>query len=333
MMSPAEVDAAADPRVAPSSAPASSKLWLALRIGVPLALLAYLFMGVSKRELLHALASVPISLALGVYAIELGNWFISAVRWRIVLRACGVRGRAPLLSLFRLHWVGGFYNNCLPGGVGGDAVRAMATRSLFGERGLPAALAISFLERLLGLCGLLILVTVTFALFPLPGVPNVMMWSGLGFLAVAGCVGAIVLAPRLAPWMPGPLKKLLLAVPVIESFSLFGVGVLLSVVTQLVGVLKGYLVLSNVTSSVTLAQALVVMPLILASQYFPLSVGGAGVREVAFVGLFGLVGVPRHDSLAASLVITALLFASSATGGVVQMLRPLALDSAGPERG
>ena len=86
--------------------------------------------------------------------------------------------------------------------------------------------------------------------------------------------------------------------------------------------------ISSIASTVTWAQSLVVLPLSLASQYFPLSVGGAGVREVAFVALFSLVGVPRHDALAGSLVVTGLLFASAATGGLVQMLRPLALDSA-----
>lgn len=303
-------------------------MFLALRFAVPLALLAYIFTAVSKRELLTALTAVPASRALAVFALEVGNWFVCAVRWRVIMRACGTRAKPPLLELWRLHWVGAFYNRCVPGGVGGDVVRAMATRSLYGERGLPAALAISFLERLLGLCGLLLLVTMTFIAFPLPGVPNVMLWSVLGLLAVAGCIGAIAAAPRLAPFMPGPLQKLLSSVPVIESFPLFGVGILISVVTQSVGVIEGHVVISSIASTVTWAQSLVVLPLSLASQYFPLSVGGAGVREVAFVALFSLVGVPRHDALAGSLVVTGLLFASAATGGLVQMLRPLALDSA-----
>jgi hypothetical protein len=51
------------------------------------------------------------------------------------------------------------------------------------------------------------------------------------------------------------------------------------------------------------------------------------VREVAFVTLYGLVGVPSHDALAASLVVAALVLTSGAAGGLIQMLKPLELDA------
>jgi len=212
-----------------------ARLWLALRIVVPLALLSYLISVVSLPDLLAALRSIPMTSVLAVVALLFLAMAIAAVRWRVVLHACGVHTPVPLLELFRLHWVGAFYNQCVPGGVGGDVVRAIATRRLYGARGLPAALGVVMLERLLGLCGLLVLVSTSFALYPLPGVPNVMLFSGLGLAGIAGCIGAILAAPRLAPHMPGPLRRVLSAVPVISSLPLFGLGIALSVATQLAG--------------------------------------------------------------------------------------------------
>jgi uncharacterized membrane protein YbhN (UPF0104 family) len=311
------------------AAPASAhqRAWLALRIVVPILLLAYLYTKVSLADLTHALSSVSLLSVGGVLLLVLLNLFLAGVRWRIVLRACGVHGRAPLFELFRLHWIGAFYTSCVPGGLGGEVVRAYATRKLFGSRGLPGALAVTILERVLGASGLLLLVAVTFALFPLPGVPHVLLYSGLGLAVVAGVITAMVLAPRLAPLLPAPLARVLTALPAIESHGLFALALGMSVVTQFVGVLMGHLVVADVFSDVRFAQSLVIIPLIFGSQYFPLSVGGAGVREVAFVTLYGLVGVPSHDALAASVVVWGLQLISGAAGGLVQMLKPLELDA------
>ena len=318
--------AAAAPIAAAEIVPAASprkRLWLVLRIAIPLALLAFLLSRVSLSELLSGLRAVSLTTIAGVAGLLTFNLFLAGVRWRVTMLACGVRRTAPILELFRLHWIGAFYTACVPGGVGGEVVRAIATRNLFGERGFTGALGVALLERLLGVCGLLVLVTTAFALRPLPGVPNVALWGALGVLAVIGCVGAVLIAPRLAPYLPGPLQRVVQAVPVIESLPLFGVGVLMSVATQLFGCLAGHLVVADIAPSVTLAQSLVIMPLIFASAYFPLTVGGAGVRELAFVSLYGLVGVAQHDALAASFVVMAMQFVSGASGGIVQMLRPL----------
>jgi hypothetical protein len=332
-MSPSEAPSSAPaPDALEPSAPAvlasippkpHARLWLLLRIVVPLALLAYLISIVSLADLLAALRAIPLSSVVGVVALVLIALLLAAVRWRVVLHACGVHTHVPLFELYRLHWVGAFYNQCVPGGVGGDVVRAVATRRLFGARGLPAALGVVMLERLLGLCGLLVLVSTTFALYPLPGLPDVLLFSGLGGLAMLACLGAILMAPRIAPHMPGPLRRVLSAVPVITSLPLFGLGVVLSVLTQLVGALGGHLVVVSIVPEVTLMQSLVINPLILAAQYFPFTVGGAGVREIAFVTFYGLVGVPQHSSLAGALVIGAVQLMSGVTGGIVQMLSPL----------
>jgi hypothetical protein len=113
------------------------------------------------------------------------------------------------------------------------------------------------------------------------------------------------------------------AVPVITSLPLFALGVALSVLTQLIGAFGGHLVVVSIVPEVTLMQSLVINPLIFAAQYFPFTVGGAGVREMAFVTFYGLVGVPQHSSLAAALVIGAVQLLSGVSGGIVQMLSPL----------
>jgi len=301
-------------------------LGMVLRFAVPVVLLSYVFRLVSLRDLGTAITSVSARALAGVALALLCVNAIAALRWRLTFRACGVKGPIAFLQLFRLMWVGAFYNAFVPGGLGGDVVRAVATRPLLGDQGLPAALSVVFLDRVLGLIGLLLLVVCSFTLYPLPGVPHVMLFSGAGLAVAFGAIVGLTIAPQLAPRVPGPLGRLLAGVPRVASKGRLLAGIVLSVMTQCGTVLIGHLVLSSITSQATLAESAVIMPLVLASQYFPLTVGGTGVREAAFVGLYGLVGVAQHDALAAALVVGIVHYSSAVPGGLVQMLWPLRVE-------
>src|SRR3954467_9921078 len=109
----------------------------------------------------------------------IGTLFAVA-RWRILFSACGFTAKPRWRDLFRAYMIGSFYNVYVPGGLGGDVLRAIATRDLVGAGGTPAALAVVFLERTLGLAALLVVLAVGFTIFPLPGVGSVMFWSGTG---------------------------------------------------------------------------------------------------------------------------------------------------------
>lgn len=295
----------------------------ALRFLVPLCVFAALLSIVPLRDILASVASVPlraVAVCIAVYAVIVG---VSAARWRILFAACEMPGRPSLPHLYRAYLIGNFYNTYLPGNVGGEVIRAIATRHAVGERGLPAAIAIVFLERVLGFAALLILVATIVSLFPLRAMPDLMLWSGLGLSGAAGALIAVVSAPRLAPYLPGPLSRIAAALPTIASVPLVGLALGLSLLTHLGGVVIGHVVISSITEDVAWTDSLVVLPMANASTYFPLAVGGAGVREAAFVLGYGLVGVRKADALATSLVLTVLSYAVNAVGGVLHLLAPL----------
>jgi hypothetical protein len=68
----------------------------------------------------------------------------------------------------------------------------------------------------------------------------------------------------------------------------------------------------------------VLIPLATVATYFPVAVAGLGVREVAFVFLFGKVGVAAPDATAASLAMLATYSLLAGAGFVVHLLWPLA---------
>src|SRR4029077_9140906 len=138
---------------------------------------------------------------------------------------------------------------------------------------------------------LLILVATSFTLFPLAGIPNVMLWSALGLGAAATAVLAIVSGARLAPYLPAPLARIASSLPTVKSLPLFCVALGMSVLTQLAGVIFGHVLIASITPLARWTDSLVILPLVNAAQYFPLTIGGAGAREAAFVLLYARVGV------------------------------------------
>ena len=88
--------------------------------------------------------------AIGVYVIA---QLIFVVRWSLLLKVQSIRiGFWPAV---RLHFLGLFYNNCLPGALGGDLPRAWyVTRHT--DKKLEAALSV-FVDRVVGLIGMLIM--------------------------------------------------------------------------------------------------------------------------------------------------------------------------------
>jgi uncharacterized protein (TIRG00374 family) len=303
------------------------RAWLALRVLVPVAVVIYLAATVPLRETLGALRSIRPQVLAEATAVAMCGMLMAAWRWRLVFTACGMVERPGIVQLLRLHLIGFFYNTFVPGGVGGEVVRAIAIRPLFGDRGFAGALGLVMLERVLGLAGMLILVAGTFSLFPLGQIPNVMLFSTIGLCAAAAAVFGIATASRIARFLPGPLARLAAALPTVHHVRPFLGALVLSVGTHAAGVVMGHLLMVSLAGHVSITDSLVVMPLIGSSQYFPLSVGGVGIREATFVLFYGLVGVEKPLALAASLANTGVFWTVAALGGVLQILRPLRVDA------
>jgi glycosyltransferase 2 family protein len=295
---------------------------LLLRFVVPVAVLGYLLTVVPLRDTLASLKAIPLWAFASSIAVAIIGLYLAALRWRLLFSACGVSEQPSTFRLLVLHLVGLFYNVFVPGGLGGDVVRAVAVRRVMGARGLPGALAIILLERTLGLAGLLILVAATFTFFPLTQIEDVVLWSAVGLGVAAAAVGSIVNASRIARFLPAPLARVAAALPTVQAPRPFALALALSVFTQSALIFIGHVMIATL-ADVRFTDSMVVMPLIGAAQYFPFSVGGAGVRELAFVKLYALVGVVEHHALAASLAVAVVTYIVAAAGGILQMFDSL----------
>ena len=106
----------------------------------------------------------------------------------------------------------------------------------------------------------------------------------------------------------------------------------MTIAIQLITTLGGRLLLLALGVDLPFVVHLFVWALMNFFMLLPVSIAGFGVREASFILLFGLFGVSRETSLAASFLALACTLAAIGPGGLVWLSR--AFDrSAGPRAG
>ena len=100
-----------------------------------------------------------------IFACSLGIFIIAQIivglRWWLLLRSQSIS--IPFFSVVRLHFLGLFYNNCMPGSVGGDLIRAWYVTKHTDKR-FEAVLCV-FVDRAVGLLSTLTIAVFFYSLF------------------------------------------------------------------------------------------------------------------------------------------------------------------------
>jgi uncharacterized protein (TIRG00374 family) len=314
---------------------APSARWLGLaKLAVGLALLAVLFSRVDLAGVRERLAGIHLGwLALMVLLPHLAI-LLSTEKWRVLLRVLG--HPVPLARLYVLYLIGTFANNFLPSMVGGDALRVLWLRRE--QREGSAVLAATFMERHVGLAGLVSLLPLA-ALHPqIAGAYPVVRWLvlavGAGYVAGTWLLfsrpgaGRSFTGVRLAP-LRKALSALARAHEHVRSFRRAGAalawGYVLSLLFYLLAPATVWVAGRAVGAAIDPYFLVSVMPLVLLVGLLPISVNGLGLLEASYVVFLGLAGVPQEASLAIALLLRLRIVLTAAIGGLSLMAyRPAA---------
>src|SRR5215213_4019791 len=110
--------------------------FIVLRILVTVSLLWFLASRVDFEQATEIVSLISLPLLAAAFAALVASVLVGAVRWQVVLAAEGLSPK--LSSLTKLLFVGLFFNQVLPTGVGGDAARAWRCHRL----GVPLGAAV-----------------------------------------------------------------------------------------------------------------------------------------------------------------------------------------------
>lgn len=281
------------------------------------------------REVAEAVTAIPVS-AVGLALLGIGvAYLIAMVRWGMLLDAYGA-APVPAWDRLNLLFVASFHNTFLPGAVVGDLARAHLSRKAFGPDGAAGAYMVVFLDRAFGLVGLLLLCSITQLIRPVAGVSSLRLPALLAFVAALTFAAVPFAARRVGPAVPGRVGAWLTGLPVVvRPWNLVG-AIVMSLGTHGCIALSTHALLDPLAPSVEVGDSLVLIPLIMASAYFPITVAGLGVREVVFITLFAPLGVTAGQATAASLASIGLQMLYALVGGVLQVVAPVEVEEAPP---
>lgn len=290
-------------------------LVVALQALVALALLIALWRLVDGPETARLLAGARGEwVALSIAALTL-HTLLAALRWRRVAHGLGITlDRREAASEYYLSQL---VNAVVPGGVVGDASRAVRSRQ---PAGLGAAGLAVVLERLAGQYALLVVmgIAVTVTIIQPGGIdwPPAVVPIVIAVSVIAVALPAVIAA---AAELPGRVGAGATSLRDAVRSAVVTRGAATSVAALSLGTTACILVAfaaaaAAVGAPLSVAATLAVVPVVLTTMLLPVTVGGWGVREGAAVALLPLAGVSMSAALAASILFGLLALAASLPG-------------------
>jgi uncharacterized membrane protein YbhN (UPF0104 family) len=297
-----------------------------LKVVVSLGLLMLLLTRVDVGQTLQRLAEMDWLAFSGAMALYLAGLLVRAYRWGFLIWALDVQ--VAWRRLVALYFVGSFFSLLLPTGVGGDAVK-MYELSRDSQKA-TAAISSVLVDRFLGLFVLFAL-----ALVALVGGYQLVSYQVRILIAIVfvGCLlGAVLILQR--TWIEAcgrwlGVGRLLGRIKILQelygSIHLYGPAALLrstaaSVLFNLMLILGNYLLGLAVDIHLPLWYYFLFVPLISALLMIP-SIGGLGVREGAYVFLFGQVGVDQDHGLALAIAYDLTLLLTGVVGAIIYVFQ------------
>jgi uncharacterized protein (TIRG00374 family) len=265
--------------------------------------------GVDAGAALRALGGVDMGWLLVSALLTAVAYGLSVVEWGVLLRAAS---RAPWRRIGSWQVQSVFLGAVVPGGAGGDALRAVHAAN---EAGTARGLASLLCSRMAGSCGM-----ATWALASAVLLRDQFGWitvvaaAALVALIVIGWGVALFAAPLISGCSrsrPRPLRyAATLAMPLSEALRWFrdrGDALGWAVISGVLGWTVNLLSLAALARAVGVDAGpdlfAVVLPLSLLTTLAPFAVSGIGLREGVLVGLLVHAGVEPHRAGALAVLV------------------------------
>ncbi|HYB90093.1 MAG TPA: lysylphosphatidylglycerol synthase transmembrane domain-containing protein [Candidatus Binataceae bacterium] len=283
----------------------------AFRAGLGFAVVAFLLWHFDARPVLRVLAREKLGHFAATVALYVASQVMSSYRWSLLAGLLQVRGRYS--EFLAYYFVGTFTNLFVPGLVGGDAARAIYLGRRHDRMGEAVASVIA--DRGIGLVALFWFAAAV-AIFlnrsALP--PSVIRPTiAVGAVAMLGYLAAPYLV-RLTRYAPARLRAAAeVATPYLLHPQSLIPAIVLSVLLQASLAVCQWLLACGLGLETPLSLFLLCVPIANVFASVPLTLNGLGIRETAYLVLFGMAGVARQDAIALGL----LWFAATILGGLV----------------
>jgi len=307
-------------------------LWWIIRVGVSVALIGFLLSRLDVSNMARFLSGADwllVALTLVTVVMDRG---LMAVRWIVLLEGLGIV--VPRARVVKIFFLSTFFGSFLPTGIGGEAIRA-ASFSRLSAKGVESIASV-VMDRIMGMLSMLLTGLAALIVFYRIYPHRVLLATVLA-LSVAAVAGlALLLSRSVHRWVlagfgpagesaePAWRHSTRRAIAAMERYrrqpGLLALVLLMSVGVQILRVLQAYLLSEAMALGSPLVYFFCFVPLILLITMLPISVSGLGTTNLAYVVLFGSVGMDPDGAFVLSVLILALGVIGNLPGGVIYAL-------------
>jgi uncharacterized protein (TIRG00374 family) len=304
---------------------ANKPLAIGSKILFTILLLLLVFQSVDISKLNQNIRTFNLKSLILLIAVYWAAQLICTQRWRIFAAALQLQGSYG--SFVQMYFMGMLFNIGLPSLVGGDIAKAYVV-SRKNNKPLELGLASVFQDRAAGLISLLACGSLAMAMRPIhwEGFP---LWIAYLAAWIAVSIFLWLIAKSegiydrlIASWDRTFFRKMIQRIAELHRslrIRRLGPAAALSIVLlSLINTGLTLWVFRQVTvaagNPVRLIPFFAVFPLIILATMIPITLGGLGIREWAYVEALSLFGIPRDQGLLISLATSALLVLCNAAG-------------------
>jgi len=316
-----------------------------LRIAVAAGALYLAFRGENLSQVAKGLSEIRLWVFALAMLVYIGGQLVFVVRWSLLLKVQSIHiGFAPAV---RLHMLGLFYNNCLPGAIAGDLPRAWYVTH-HTDKKVEAALSV-FVDRLVGLTGIVVMAFCSYWFIPAGGAGEEVKvsfkmnpFAALAshkwvILGVCAGVAVVVLAIAATGWGRKRLRRVFELVSTrggrllgkmrdamrvyLSKAWAIGVALLLTFCCQGLHVVAMWLVGREIGVEAGIKYYFIFFPISWLLGAVPVSIGGLGIMEGWLKVMFQRVGdVSGGQALVLGLCQRMILLFASLPGVVIHLL-------------
>jgi glycosyltransferase 2 family protein len=303
-----------------------TKVFAIIKVAVTVLLFVYIFRKIDFQQFGATLRNARLDiLAVAFLVLWIGH-YICIYRWRMLMRP--LMPVLTLAHLFGIYCIGLFFNLTFPTVVGGDVVKMYYAGKP--SKSYAQSFAATFLDRDAGMLAMMIIACCAILVYPVivPRVPvPFIVWSAF-IVFVVGNVG--IFSPYFHRILTGLLRRLKMSKIAVKvdmisnAFQVMGKhkavlmgSLLISLINQLLVIAVAWIMALGLRLHVSPVYFLIFVPVITLISMIPVSLNGMGLREYAFMGLFGAVGVPASSCIALGILSSIVIILSALPGGII----------------
>lgn len=285
---------------------------LLFRVIVSVAICLFLFYKIDWSDFLQQMKQVDLRFIIVSFLFVLFCIFISGYKWYIL---CRQARNVSFLQCFRWYYIGFFFNNFLPGSIGGDSMRIY-----YASKRLGASLAFASVTVERFFAGIALIVTSVIGLVFINGIEQ-FFWH----ITIFGLIALLLYCLLFVGFFQNALIKLFgdRLKAFYEMITVFQKDQQLlsklffhSLLFQISFVLVTDMLFRAFGLNVSFLVQLGFVSLISILTMLPISINGLGIREGAYVYLFSLVGVAETISVAVSILFFILVLIGTSAGAL-----------------